>query len=150
VGFLIGDIMNDNNSNLLKASFPTVFPENFYFECGDGWIDLFSEIARFISNKTSECYASQVKEKFGTLRFYIDCKNGIREEDYVEIASFISAIERQSAHICERCGIKLDDSNRNKIKSYWIQNICVQCKQKEELEREEALIKKAIKLSNEH
>lgn len=142
--------MKENNANLLKAAYPTVFPENFYFECEDGWIDLISDIAKFISSKTDNCYASQVKEKFGTLRFYIDCKNGIREELYVEISSYISAVERQSAHICEYCGVKLDENNKSKAKSYWIKNICIPCKQKEDLNNEEALIKRAMKINNEH
>jgi hypothetical protein len=142
--------MTESNTNLLKVSYPTVFKENFYFECGDGWVNLISEIAKFISSKTSKCYADQVKEKFGTLRFYISCGDGISEPEYVEIASFISAIERQSAHICEDCGVKLDDSNRNKVKSYWIKNICVTCKQKEDLEQEEQLIRRALKVNKEH
>ena len=40
---------------------------------------------------------SQVKEKFGTLRFYI---NGGTEEHY----NYISFAESMSAHICETCG----------------------------------------------
>lgn len=142
--------MNQENTDLLKTTYPTIFDERFYFECGDGWVDLISEVAKFIIDKKADCQASQVKEKFGMLRFYIDCGHGIREPDYVEIASFISAIERQSAHICETCGVKLDEYNRSKNKSYWIKNICIKCRHKEELDEEERLAKISANRSGEH
>lgn len=137
--------MKDNNSNLLKISYPTVFTENFYFECEDGWLHLIEEIAKFISVRTDKCQAAQVKEKFGTLRFYIDCGDGIAQETYKEIAEFISAIERLSYYTCEYCGKKIDEHNRAKNTSYWIKNLCVECKQKEDLLEEEAMMRKAWK-----
>jgi hypothetical protein len=145
VGFFIGDLMKDNNTQLLKVSYPTVFKENFYFECEDGWLHLIQEIAMFISSRTDKCQAAQVKEKFGTLRFYIDCVEGLSEETYKEIAEYISAVERLSYYVCEYCGTKIDDTNRAKNTSYWIKNICVPCKQKEDLQEEEAMMRKAWK-----
>lgn len=139
--------MKENNSNLLKVSYPTVFRENFYFECEDGWLHLIQEIAKFISDRTDKCQAAQVKEKFGTLRFYIDCGEGTTEELYKEIAEYISAVERLSYYVCEDCGTKVDDTNRAKNTSYWIRNICVTCKQKQDLQEEEAMMRKAWKVN---
>lgn len=122
--------MDQNMTEQMKKTYPTVFEDNFYFECGPGWANLISEIARFISSRTNKCKASQVKEKFGTLRFYIDCGDGIDEEKYNEIAQFISAIERRSARICEECGVELDENNRVKGRKYWIRSMCEDCSKK--------------------
>lgn len=141
--------MKENNSNILKVSYPTVFKETFYFECEDGWLHLIQEIAKFISDRTDKCQAAQVKEKFGTLRFYIDCQEGLSEETYKEIAEYINAVERLSYYVCEYCGSKLDETNRSKNTSYWIKNICITCKQKEDLQEEEAMMRKAWKANKE-
>jgi hypothetical protein len=81
------------------------FPIAFYFECGDGWADLLVELCQNIQahlntlpkDVASEIVALQVKEKFGTLRFYIS--------HYDEtLQSLIEAAAKKSAVTCEQCG----------------------------------------------
>jgi len=73
-------------------------------DCGDGWywlIDrLCAAIQGYVDGKNGEVAqveAAQVKEKFGTLRFYVD---GADEN----IRRWIQYTEYLSAHICEECG----------------------------------------------
>ena len=75
------------------------------FECGDGWYPLINLLCREIQwhidhnakIETTQFLASQVKEKFGTLRFY-----GNGGDDKTD--NFIWFAEAMSSIICETCG----------------------------------------------
>lgn len=72
------------------------------FECGDGWFDILDalcERAQFLidHNPIPQMVARQVKEKMGTLRFYISGGND-------EIRGMISMAEAMSSRVCELCG----------------------------------------------
>lgn len=94
----------------------------FGFECGDGWFEIIDILCRQIQHhidfnlKRRELFsksahqgsdivipnieqvvAVQVKEKFGTLRFYYD-----GGDDY--ILGAVSMAEAMSTSICETCG----------------------------------------------
>jgi len=96
----------------LCAKYPEIFKDRhgdetntamcWGFECGDGWYDLIDrtcarlmEISRGIIEPPP--VASQVKEKFGGLRFYID-----QGTDEHFDACFDA--ETESYSICETCG----------------------------------------------
>lgn len=107
------------------------------FTCGDGWYTLIDELCASImwhcknhgpwdsKTKKSELIpipiAVQVKEKFGTLRFYIQGGDE-RIEGYVSFA------ETLSRKICEDCGEM--DSPTEAVHSYgfgWVRTLCVDC-----------------------
>ena len=77
------------------------------FECGDGWYNIIDAACAQIMNraynnrlnnvKFPEVVATQVKEKYGTLRFYY---NG--GDDYVD--GVVSMAESMSERTCETCG----------------------------------------------
>lgn len=64
----------------LVQKYPTIFKDYggdmrktcmaWGFECGDGWYDLINKLCSDISKIDSNVIAIQVKEKYGTLRFY--------------------------------------------------------------------------------
>jgi len=74
-------------------------------ECGEGWYDLLNALCHQIQSYTDQTnqpvqpLIQQIKEKFGTLRFYISGYN-----DYVR--GLVAMAESMSAHICEECGEK--------------------------------------------
>ena len=101
----------------------------FGVECQDGWYDLIYELCEEImkaytdEGRLVDLVVDQIKEKYGTLRFYyhfggqsetiqsLDVMGvgGIRMmsksapfED--KIASIVTKYEEKSAHICEDCG----------------------------------------------
>lgn len=98
----------------LADLFPKIFPrptppnhsdlENmpWGFECGEGWYQLIHDLCTTIvvhCNTTGDQLpvASQVKEKFGGLRFYADgCSKGVDD--------IISKFEDYSYKVCEVCG----------------------------------------------
>jgi len=93
------------------------------FECGDGWEPLIrelsarleAEIAAIPADEQPNYRASQVKEKFGTLRFYLTSGTDIMYD-------MINAAENMSAETCEGCG------KPGKVRSGgWIVTNCDDC-----------------------
>lgn len=74
-------------------------------ECGEGWFTLLRElsaklealIVRLPLDARKEYRAEQVKEKFGTLRFYMSALTD-------EMSEAIRVAEEASAKTCELCG----------------------------------------------
>lgn len=99
---------------------PTLFVDRFAsmqttamcwgFDCGDGWYALLKEaclalepIMAALKAKDPEAYslgyfrATQIKEKYGTLRFYLSGNTP-------ETDAIIAKAEKRSAVTCEQCG----------------------------------------------
>lgn len=110
-------------SSVLRYHFPNLYPDYFGFECGGGWFDLLWDLSRDLSRlqrkePLSVGTIDQVKEKFGTLRFYI---SGSREA-----YNIINTYEEKSGTICENCG-GLGQVIRNKRD--WYRVLCEKCRQ---------------------
>jgi hypothetical protein len=116
----------------LYAKYPKIFVQRklsiqqsampWGFECGDGWYWLIDQLCECIqsyidNNKIPQLEATQVKEKFGTLRFYTN----ISEDN---IAGMIWFAEYLSAYICENCGSTEEVSQTTKG---WIRTLCATC-----------------------
>jgi len=93
---------------------------------GDGWFDLIynlSEKLEAINNKLPEgstkIEASQVKSKFGTLRFYVD---GINKSVADEVYKLINEAENLSGKTCEYCGKPGKETNGG-----WVRTQCEDC-----------------------
>lgn len=102
----------------------------FGFGCGDGWYQLIYILSADIENvakhhaidQNSEQWpeVTQVKEKFGTLRFYIKCQ---ALDIQKEVHRLISEAEFKSVTICEQCGAP------GKIRfGSWLKTTCDACK----------------------
>lgn len=99
--------MNKENTEKLFEDFPKLYGQDndleyhdgmhWGFECGDGWFDLIYELSEQLS-KISGAQATQVKEKFGTLRFYMYGHSD-------KIRAFIDKAEVKSANTCDVCGL---------------------------------------------
>jgi hypothetical protein len=97
----------------------------FGMECGDGWFDIIERLCRLIQSEVDfvnrtctenakyRCRADQVKEKYGTLRFYCsfyyagslsDATMQILHRSMDRISGMIQMAESMSALICEHCG----------------------------------------------
>ena len=101
-------------------------PIRYYgFEVGDGWFDLLKtlilELKRLDTNQHLQVV--QVKEKFGTLRFYI---NPIENTIYDAVMESIEKAEQISSITCELCGKPGTINNKG-----WISVRCPECRSKE-------------------
>ena len=106
------------------------------FDCGDGWFDILNQLCaniqghidwknssreRLLKNnphnmkipdEVPQLVASQVKEKFGTLRFYTDGGDDVTR-------GMVHMAESMSAVTCEQCG------NKGKMREGgWIRTLC--------------------------
>jgi hypothetical protein len=68
-------------------------------------------------NKVEAC---QVKEKFGTLRFYVDTASDVDDE----ACRLISEAEAESARTCEECGAP----GKSTAKNFWYKTLCDKCR----------------------
>ena len=115
--------MNEKNTKKLCDDFPRIFPQPFYFECGDGWFNLIYKLCADIDSVCEKLklsdhnwpHASQIKEKYGGLRFYTDCALN-------EVYDLIEAAENLSLVTCQGCGLpgKTRDGG-------WIRTLCDTC-----------------------
>jgi hypothetical protein len=97
------------------------------FECGDGWFNILDQLMGNIQhhidwqNKKGEVVAQvtldQVKEKFGTLRFYYT-----GGDDYIR--GMVTMAEAMSGVVCEECSAPAKTHGPG-----WIRTICDPCEQ---------------------
>jgi hypothetical protein len=126
---------------MLVKDFPNLYRDRYAganqtcmcwgIDVGDGWFKLISDLSYKLEKeilkldpKERENYcASQVKEKFATLRFYMT-------QETKKMAKFISEAEEKSAVTCENCGKK------GKLRgSVWVRTLCIKCHRKNQAEK---------------
>ena len=105
------------------------------FECGDGWYNILNQLMGNIQhhidwkNRKEEVVAQvtldQVKEKFGTLRFYYS-----GGDDAID--GMVRMAESMSGVTCEECSAPAQTHGPG-----WIRTICEPCETKRETERAE-------------
>ena len=123
--------MSPELTEALYRDFPNLYKEhslpmtqtcmNWGFECGPGW----EPLIRRLSEKLEPLgvVATQVKEKFGTLRFYFSAPT---DEAMDAADQFIDQAEAESATTCEQCG-----GPGKMSEGYWLCVRCDACNQKE-------------------
>ena len=107
------DIFKDYGGDIMKTCM------GWGLACGKGWFLLLDELCGKI--KDMHVTARQVKEKFGTLRFYI--------EGTEEAHNIVSEYEDKSGTVCEDCGGPGETEN----KGGWLKTICSGCREKRDL-----------------
>jgi hypothetical protein len=106
-------------------TFPLLYTHCKKFECLDGWMDILyrlsSKLEVLIQKSTPDQYfgrpyATQVKEKYGGLRFYMNHNTDEMEE-------LIEKAEKEAKETCEMC------ASRGKfcVKNKWYQTLCETC-----------------------
>ncbi|WIE81015.1 TraR/DksA family transcriptional regulator [Curtobacterium sp. MCSS17_016] len=97
----------------------TVSSADTFVECGDGWFPLLRRLDSALRNIDPNYEALQVKEKFGTLRFYASTI-GLDEDASSQFHKLIADAEGESARTCETCG--QPGSLRNDRR--WLKTLC--------------------------
>lgn len=94
--------------------------KNWYKDCfpvGEGWRPLIEKLVNDIIKINPKVEVTQVKEKFGGLRFYIIGGND-------EVYDLIDLAENESLKICENCGTKENVTT----KGGWLVTLCNKCR----------------------
>ena len=124
--------MKQENQNFLINTYPFFKREPtgrssfdlFGFECGDGWFQLIKNLSEELNKLGVTFKVAQVKEKFGTLRFYVSITDdNASDEQHNKIIDLINSAEARSASICEDCGKYGEIRTRN----FRISTLCDEC-----------------------
>lgn len=122
--------MSPDKDAELCAKYPQIFANRhgdmrstcmcWGLECGDGWFDLIDTLCGLLQwdtdhNGQPQIVASQVKEKYGTLRFYTEGSTE-RQDGAIAMA------EQMSGRLCERCGGPSRVSGTG-----WLSTVCKLC-----------------------
>ena len=124
--------MNTEHTKYLYETYPNLYRQHslpmtetcmcWNFECGDGWFDIIRDLSEVLTKLDAELgtktEAVQVKEKFGSLRFYVSGGTELHDEA-------INDAECQSADTCEVCG-KPGTLRRGG----WLVTLCDECDNK--------------------
>ena len=132
--------MRDELDRALCEKYPKIFANRhasmmetamcWGFDHGDGWYNIIDQLCNNIQShidwqekigkSVPQVVATQVKEKFGTLRFYYD-----GGDDY--ISGLVSMAESWSAVACEECGAPGTQNSQG-----WIKTLCETHRQERE------------------
>ena len=90
--------------------------------CDRGWYPIIVELDAALARLCPEHEVHQVKEKYGTLRFYATTC-GLHREQEDEFDALVDAAEERSAITCEECGAdgRLAECSR------WYKTLCGDC-----------------------
>jgi len=102
---------------------------SFGCECGDGWFSLLDNLMTEIDNEALSVFVNvaQIKEKFGTLRFYVNFDK-CEDVDYEKVYKIIQNYEEVSETTCEVCG--KPGTLRG---GGWLRTLCDDCETKKEI-----------------
>lgn len=89
-------------------------------DCEPGWYDLLAKLDADIAALDPNYTVGQVKQKFGTLRYYVE-----RVDDKVaeQVDRLVGIAEEQSATICEACG----EAGELGVVDHWYCTRCPSC-----------------------
>ena len=102
--------MSPEHEHILKTAFAPFYGQLPYFECADGWYAILSDLGRQVDGLPSR--ATQVKEKFGFLRVYVEFEDEVSDDVYDRVDGALRDAESRSVHTCETCGARGNLRNR--------------------------------------
>jgi hypothetical protein len=114
----------------LYNDFPKLYRKDFnnFWITYDGWFDLIYDLSKEINSiiinlesfgeDIDNYYLVQIKEKFGSLRYYL-------QQSTKEMDDIIAIFENKSYDICALCG--KDKGPRSAKESAWGLNFCETC-----------------------
>lgn len=115
--------MNDQTGQNLE----TPDESRDWFECDDGWRVLIAGLEAKLKALSPDYTISQVKEKFGGLRYYAN-PGDVDEETSRQFYDLIRDAETKSYEICESCGQPGGLSRRGE--HGWYKTLCSTCSSK--------------------
>lgn len=94
--------------------------------CGAGWYPLIAKLHVALCDVDVDYEILQVKEKYGTLRYYAetDTENA---EVRKRFDALIAAAELRSAEVCEWCGSPGHLSSSETYGDRWYKTLCADC-----------------------
>ena len=97
---------------------------------GDGWRDIVCDLVDALIERLEpgKWHLLQIKEKFGTLRFYYQLDNAVGEETAQIVDKLVQVAEGKSSETCETCGKPGSERDNHR----WIKTLCDVCHEQRE------------------
>lgn len=99
--------------------------ENLPYLVGKGWHPLVKPLIDAVASVEGEIF--QIKEKFGSLRFYYS----VPRKFFAEIDALVCKAEAESTKVCEECGKPGKLGGK-----YWLKTYCPDCRNEGERNEE--------------
>lgn len=90
---------------------------------GKGWNNLILDIHQKLLHLDPNYTILQIKEKFGTLRYYFLFSDGLDQITIRIMNDIVALAEDRSGFICEQCG----RGARIRCKNHWYFTACFEC-----------------------
>jgi len=100
-----------------EDDYKLIYVGGMAIQCRKGWLEIVTNCYDELLKIDPDFTVAQIKEKFGTLRFYFDT----RTELWDEMQAVVTKYEHMSAVTCEVCGAP---GECGKQKGYWIRTTC--------------------------
>lgn len=107
------DRLREKYPKLLKHAYPSG---------GEGWENIIDKCCNIISNVDPDTKAEQIKEKFGTLRFYVHVGESATDAAEQAVYNAVDYAEKESATTCQDCGNLGEERGGG-----WIKTLCSPC-----------------------
>lgn len=107
--------MKPELENQIHKDFPALFSRPMHLEIGDGWYKVLRGLCVDLMAQPKPPKFTQIKEKFGTLRVYLDGYS-FHSDRVVRVAEAASAV------VCEWCGEPGEMRSGN-----WLITLCDSC-----------------------
>lgn len=95
-----------------------------WISCDAGWYPILVQLDEALAAIDPAYELHQVKEKFGTLRFYFCASEGVDDEDRKRMDNLVDAAEDRSETTCEKCG---EPGELHRAASSWMKTLCPHC-----------------------
>lgn len=93
-----------------------------WISCDSGWFPLLIELDEKLAQIAPDYEVSQVKEKFGTLRYYFTLDIEL-DDQYKQMQKIVDEYEHRSGSICELCG----GNGSMRVQNRWCKTLCDEC-----------------------
>lgn len=99
-----------------------------WISCGYGWYSIITNANEQLKFIDPDYEIHQVKEKFGTLRYYIGSKFDFDSIEFKIMQTIIRYAEHLSEITCEQCGAKgWDQDVETRSSGSWLSTNCKAC-----------------------
>ncbi len=89
-------------------------------ECGDGWLGIINECHAELLKLDPNYTPTQIKEKYGMLRFYYQTTLPTNTDEYKSMYLISNKYELMSRKVCETCG----ETGKLRVDRPWIKTLC--------------------------
>jgi hypothetical protein len=95
-----------------------------WISCDAGWYPIICQLDEQLAAIDPTYSVHQVKEKFGTLRYYYATSDAVGDDARAQMRELVDAAEGSTEITCEKCG---EPGELHRSRSSWMKTLCGPC-----------------------